>query len=104
MLKLAKSITIGLYRENAIAIESVANDSFGGNVYNVTMQITLSIPEFNVMFIVTYYTSPRKESSDSFWMTRSQRSRRRDKSLCSDISKHMMMNDALSVDVKEVFN
>ena len=38
--------TIGLYRENAIAIESEANDSFGGNVYYVTMQITLSIPEF----------------------------------------------------------
>ena len=37
---------IGLYRENAIAIESEANDSFGGrNVYYVTMQITLPIPE-----------------------------------------------------------
>ena len=35
---------IGLYRENAIAIESEANDSFGGNVYYVTMQITLPIP------------------------------------------------------------
>ena len=37
---------LGLYRENAIAIESEANDSFGGNVYYVTMQITLPIPEF----------------------------------------------------------
>ena len=37
---------IGLYRENAIAIESEANDSFGGLVYYVTMQITLPIPEF----------------------------------------------------------
>ena len=36
---------IVLYRENAIAIESEANDSFGGNVYYVTMQITLPIPE-----------------------------------------------------------
>ena len=36
---------IGLYRENAIVIESKANDSFGGNVYYVTMQITLPIPE-----------------------------------------------------------
>ena len=36
--------SIGLYRENAIAIESEANDSFGGNVYYVTMQITLPIP------------------------------------------------------------
>ena len=37
---------IGLYRENAIAIESEARDPFGGNVYYVTMQITFSIPEF----------------------------------------------------------
>ena len=37
---------IGIYRENAIAIESEANDSYGGNVYYVTMQITLPIPEF----------------------------------------------------------
>ena len=37
---------IGLYRENAIAIESEANDSFGGNVYNVTMQIAFFIPGF----------------------------------------------------------
>ena len=36
--------TIGLYRENDIAIESEANDSFGGNVYYVTRQITLPIP------------------------------------------------------------
>ena len=37
---------IGLYRENAIAIESEARDPFGGNVYDVTMQITFFIPEF----------------------------------------------------------
>ena len=36
--------SIGLYRENAIAIESEAKDSFGGNVYYVTMQITLPSP------------------------------------------------------------
>ena len=35
----------------------------------------------NVVFIVTYYTLPPIESSPSFWMTRSQRSRRRDKGL-----------------------
>ena len=35
----------------------------------------------NVNFIVTYYTLPPIESSDSFWMTRSQRSKRRDKGL-----------------------
>ena len=38
--------TIGLYRENAIAIESEVKDLFDGNVYYVTMQITLPIPEF----------------------------------------------------------
>ena len=37
---------MGLYRENAIAIESEANDSFGDNVYYITMQITLPITEF----------------------------------------------------------
>ena len=35
-----------LNRENAIAIESEAKYPFGGNVYYVTMQITLHIPEF----------------------------------------------------------
>ena len=39
-------IGIGLYRENAIAIECEAKDPFGGNVYYVTMQIALPIPEF----------------------------------------------------------
>ena len=37
---------IGLYRKNAIAIESEARYPFGGNVYNVTMQITFPIPKF----------------------------------------------------------
>ena len=37
---------IGLYRENAIAIDSEAKDPFDGNVYYVTMQITLHILEF----------------------------------------------------------
>ena len=37
---------IGLYRENAIAIEIEARDPFGGNAYYVTMQITFPIPEF----------------------------------------------------------
>ena len=37
---------IGLYRENAIAIESEARDPFGGNVYYVTMKITFPISEF----------------------------------------------------------
>ena len=48
ILTTSSSLTwlIGLYRENAIAIESEAIDPFGGNVYYVTMQITFPIPEF----------------------------------------------------------
>ena len=69
-------VSIGLYRENTIAIESEAKDPFGGDVYYVTMQITLHIPEF-----------ARKERNlhcdvvhtfASLWITRSQRYRRRD--------------------------
>ena len=40
------TLYIGLYRKNAIAIESEAKDPFGGKVYYVTMQIRLHIPEF----------------------------------------------------------
>ena len=39
-------LRIGLYRENAIAIEGEARDPFGGNVYYITMQITFPIPDF----------------------------------------------------------
>ena len=38
--------TIGLYRQNAIAIQNEGDDSIRGNVHYVTMQITLPIPEF----------------------------------------------------------
>ena len=44
-LTIATLFSIGLYRENAIAIESEARDPFGGDVYYVTMQITFPIPE-----------------------------------------------------------
>ena len=37
---------MGLYRENAIAIESEARYPNGGNMWYVTMQITFHIPEF----------------------------------------------------------
>ena len=43
---LTETSAIGLYRENAITIESEARDPFGGSVYYVTMQITFPIPEF----------------------------------------------------------
>ena len=45
---------IGLYRENAIVIESEARDPFGGNVYYVTMQITFPIPECVFFFRGTH--------------------------------------------------
>ena len=37
---------IGLYRENAIAIQKESVDSNGGKVQYVTMRITFNIPEF----------------------------------------------------------
>ena len=72
--------SIGRYRENAIAIESEAKYPFGGNVYYVTMQITLHIPEF-ARKECNLSTLPPHGSLDSFWIKRSQRSRRRDKDL-----------------------
>ena len=88
---LNKCYVIGLYRENAIAIESEAKDPFGGNVNYVTMQSTLHIPEFarnerNLHCDVhinteNRHTLPPNGSLDSFWITRSQRSRRREKGL-----------------------
>ena len=41
-----KWVSIGLYRENAIAIQNESGDSNGGNVLYVTMRITFNIPEF----------------------------------------------------------
>ena len=81
---------IGLYRENVIGIESEAKYPFGGNVYYVTMQITLPIPEFtrnerNFHCDVLHITTKWVFSPDSFWMTRSQRSRRRDNGLWNTI-------------------
>ena len=72
--------SIGLYRENAIAIESEAKYPFGGNVYYVTMQITLHIPEF-ARKECNLSTFPPNVPLDSFWIKRSQRSRRHDKDL-----------------------
>ena len=75
---------IGLYRENAIALDNEARDPFGGSVYYVTMQITFHIPEFarkerNLHCDVIHITTE--------WVPRlvlvmpSQRSRRCDKGL-----------------------
>ena len=64
--------TIDLYRENAIAIESEAKYPFGGNVYYVTMQITLTIPECTRNerdLHCDVLPLPPIESLDSFWMT-----------------------------------
>ncbi len=45
---------IGLYRENAIAIESEARDPFGGNVYYVTMQIALLTSKYPAVCYALY--------------------------------------------------
>ena len=45
-LESATMHAIGLYRENAIAIQDESGDSNGGNVKYVTMRITFNIPEF----------------------------------------------------------
>ena len=57
-------MSIGLYRENAIAIGSEAKDPFGGNAYYVTMLITLPIQEFtrnerNFHYDVLHITTDR---------------------------------------------
>ena len=75
---------IGLYRENAIAIESEARDP--KVVMCNTSQCKLRSPfrnlrVMNIICIVTHYTIPPFGSLDSFWIMRSQRSRRRDKGL-----------------------
>ena len=48
-----RHLSIGLYRENAIAIESEAGYPNVGNMHYVTMQITFPIPEASGIFIVT---------------------------------------------------
>ena len=63
-------VPIGLYRENAIAIESGARYPNSGNVYYVTMQITFHLPEFarkdrnlhcDVVHITTVWVSSRRD-------------------------------------------
>ena len=83
--KWKRTNAIGLYHENAIAIESEARNPNGGNVYYVTMQITFHIPEFACkecnLYCDIVYTLPPFGSLDSFWITRSQLCRRHDKGL-----------------------
>ena len=82
------SIVIGLYHENAIAIQNESDDSNRGNVNTSQCKLRSTFRNLrvtNVIFIVTYYTLPPLESPDSFWMTRSQRSRRRDKGPCENM-------------------
>ena len=76
---------IGFCRENAIAIESEARDSL--NVYSKAGKLAFVRKERNLHCdenIVTAeneHTLPPFGSRDSFWIMRSQRSRRRDKGL-----------------------
>ena len=76
---------IGLYRENAVAIESEASDSL--TYYRRIDQSGFLRKERNLHCDV-HVTAKNKHtlpppfgSLDSFWITRSQRSRRRDRDL-----------------------
>ena len=77
--------TIGLYRENAIAVESEASGSlmwtrsidqsgFARKERNLHCDVHVASENRHIL--------PPFGSLDSFWITRSQRSRRRDKGLC----------------------
>ena len=69
---------IGLYREIAIAT------LMGVMCSTSQCELRSTFPNLrvtNVIRIVTFYTLPPLESPTSSWMTRSQRSRRRDKGL-----------------------
>ena len=79
-------MTRGRASRNAIVMESESRDPNGANVYYVTMQITFHIPEFarkerNLHCDVVHITT------DSFWIMRSQRSRRRDKGILFNYAK-----------------
>ena len=79
-----KHIAIGLHRENAIAIKSEARDSL--NVQSKADRRAFAHKERNLHCDVhvaaeNKHTLPPFGSLDSFWIMRSQRSRRRDKSL-----------------------
>ena len=78
--------TIGLYRENAIAIENEASDSL--TYYRCIDQSGFARKECNLHCEVhvaaeNRHILPPFGSLDSFWITRSQRSRRRDKGVLS---------------------
>ena len=47
---------IGLYRENAIAIESEARDPFSGNVFYVTMQSSSPFRNLRVRDVICIVT------------------------------------------------
>ena len=72
-------------------------------MYYVTMQITFPIPEFarkerNLHCDVVHVTT--KWALDSFWITRSQRSRRRDKGLLFDGETYFCFFYPLGDDIK----
>ena len=74
------ALSIGLYRENAIAIQNESSTWTLTVVMCNTSQCKLrstfrNLRVTNVICIVTYYTLSPLESPDSFWMTRTQRSR-----------------------------
>ena len=104
--RVAAALVIDLYRENAIAIESQASDPNGGNVCLFsaatctsqckwrTWQAGFARNERNLHCDVhttaeNKHTLPPFGSLDSFWIMRSQRSRRRDKGLFKRIYRYI---------------
>ena len=85
-INLLQEATIGIYRENAIAIESEARES--QNVYIKADRRAFALKERNLHCGV-HVTAENKPTLspfgylDSFWVMRLQRSRHRDKGLLS---------------------
>ena len=83
-IRYAPRIIVGLYRENANAIESEAGDSL--NVYSKADRRAFARKERNLHCDLHVAAENKRilppfQSLDSFWMMRSQLSRRCDKSL-----------------------
>ena len=105
LLRLPSTVPYNPLSRNAVAIESEAKYPFGGNVYYVTMQITLPFPEFSRIErnlhcdVLHIRPLPPIESPDSFWMTRSQRSRRRDKGISITLVRPPILSRAHTIHV-----
>ena len=81
-----RSVRRGCYRENAIAIESEARDPL--NVQSKADMRAFAPKECNLHCDVNKRSLPPFGSLDSFWIMRSQRSRRRNQKLWALFKQH----------------